>query len=374
MKKGQIIINAAKGSDTVDIRLYGVISEWTDVNGHRLADELAKYEGKFKKLNIYLNSNGGSVVEGITLFNILQRTKLEVSIYVDGIAASMASVLLQLPNAKRYMARFTRTMIHRVSGFAGGSADDLRETAEMMEGFENDLITIIAERTGKETAAVKSEWFDGKDHWFSPQQALDNKLIDGIIEGKLTKEAKNLNAIPDLVNFYNEQIFNYNQNFEKMDLTNLINQLGLSADADIKAIESKVKATLDKIKAFETEKTAFEKKISDFEAKAKADAEKLVKELIDNAIKAKKIVEAQREAFTKLATADYEAAKTALEGIVAPQSLNKFINADGTSPIPEDRKDWSFQDWQKKDGKGLAKMKEKNPEAYQALYDKAFKE
>ena len=68
-----------------------------------------------------------------------------------------------------------------------------------------------------------------------------------------------------------------------MDLTNLINQLGLSADADIKTIESKVKATFDRIKALETEKAALENKISKIEAKVKA---------------------------------DYEAAKSALEGIV----------------------------------------------------------
>jgi ATP-dependent Clp endopeptidase proteolytic subunit ClpP len=373
MKKGQIIINAAKGSDTVDVRLYGIISEWTDVNGNRLADELAKYEGKYKKLNIFLNSNGGSVVEGITIFNILQRTKMEVSIYVDGVAASMASVLLQLPNSKRYMARFTRTMVHRVSGFAAGSADDLRSTAEMMEGFENDLITIIAERTGKTDADIKAEWFDGKDHWFTPQQALDAKLIDGIVDGKIKKDASNMNAVPDLVNFYNEQISNYHQNFETMDLSNLINYLDLKAGSELQEIEDKVKELVNKVKTFETEKKALEDKITDFEAKAQAAKVALVKSLVDDAIKAKKIVEAQRDAYTKLATADYDSAKIALDAMAAPQSLQAFTREDGSPFIPEARKDWSFQDWQKNDGKGLQNLKDKAPEVYQALYDKAFK-
>jgi len=52
MEKGKLIINAKKGTDTVDVRLYGIISEWTDVNGNRLGDQITQYEGKYKKLNI----------------------------------------------------------------------------------------------------------------------------------------------------------------------------------------------------------------------------------------------------------------------------------------------------------------------------------
>jgi len=371
MKHGNIIIEAKKGTSTAEMKLYGIIGSWADINGKSISDQLSKLEGKYETLNIFINSDGGSVIEGIAIFNILKRSTMNINIYVDGVAASMGFILTQLPNAKVYMARFTRLMAHRVSGYAGGSVDDLRETADMMEGFENDLISIVSERTGKTVDEVKSQYFDGKDHWFNPQQALDAGFIDGIVDGKLKKDAENINAVPELVNFYNEQIFN--QNFETMDLTNLINQLGLSAEADIKAIEAKVKFYLDKLKALETEKETLEAKISDFEAKAKANAEKLVKELVDNAIKAKKIVEAQREDFIKLATADYDSAKAVIDNMSAPQTLNSFIKADGTPVIPEGRKDWTFQDWQKKDGKGLANLKEKHPEAYQSLYDQAFK-
>lgn len=372
MKKGNIIINAKKGTDTVDVRLYGLISEWTDVNGNRLSDQIAQYEGKYKKLNIYLNSNGGSVIEGIALFNILKRTKMEVSIYVDGVAASMASVLLQLPNAKRYMARFTRVMLHRVSGMAFGSVDDLRSAVDMMEGFEADLITIISERTGKSIEDVKNTWFDGKDHWLTPQQALDNKLIDGIIDGKVSREAQNITAVPDLVNFYSEQITNFNNhNNDKMDLTNIINRLGMPAGSELPAIEAKVEAMVGQITSFSAEKKKLEDKIKEFENKAKTADEARIKDLVDNAVTAKKITEAQRETYTTLATANYDSTKTALEAMSTPQNLADFTNG-GNSPVSEERKTWTFQDWQKKDGKGLENLRDNHKEVYNALKEQAF--
>ena len=373
MKKGNIIINAKKGTDTVDIRLYGIISEWTDVNGRRLADEVSQYEGKYKKCNIYLNSNGGSVIEGIALFNILKRTKMEISIFVDGVAASMAFVLLQLPNAKRYMSKYTRIMAHRVSGGAYGNIDDLRTAADMMEGFEDDLINIISTRVGLSDEEVKAKWFDGKNYWFKPEEALENKLIDGIVDGNLSKDPENLNDVRDVINFYSEQITNYNQNFDTMDLTNIINSLGMPAGSDMAAVENKIAGTMKKVTDLQKENGDLKNEVAGYKTQIENQQKQAVKDLVDGAIASKKITEAQREVYTKLATNDFESTKTAIEAMAAPQSLDNFTGgAGGNSPIAEDRKNWTFQDWQKKDGKGLQNLKEKHPEVYDNLRNTAF--
>jgi ATP-dependent Clp endopeptidase proteolytic subunit ClpP len=372
MKKGNIIISAKKGSDTVDIYMYGTISEWADFRGTRLAELLNQYESKYKKLNIYLNTNGGSVVEGIAIFNILSRSKMEISIYVDGVAASMGFVLLQIPGAKRYMARFTRIMAHEVSGFAHGSIDDMRNTADQMEAFQNSLATIIGERTGKTQDEVTSWLFNSKDHWFDPDEALENKLIDKIVEGKASKDPKDLNNITDIISYYDEQITNFkNQNNDTMELVNIINHLGMPAGSDIKAVEAKVEATMKLVTTLQGEKKELEEKIEGFENDAEETKKTRVKDLVDNAITAKKITEDQRETYTTLANANYDSTKAALDAIATPQNLNSFINSDD-NPIAEDRKGWTFQDWQKNDGEGLENLKANHQDVYQNLYDKAF--
>ncbi len=367
MKKGNIIILAKQGTDTASIKLYGIIGNWSDVNGNSVAEQIVNLEGQYKNLKIYLNSDGGGVIEGIAIFNILKRSTMNISIYVDGVAASMASVLLQLPNAKRYMARFTRTMVHRVSGSAAGSVEDLRSAADMMEGFEADLITIIAERTKKTVDEVKSAWFDGKDHWFTPDKALAAGLIDEVIDGKISQDANNINAVPELVNFYSEQISNFNSNNEVMDLTNLINHLRLQAGADQAAIENAVKNIVTKADADAQKIKDLETKVEDY---VKKEGEALVgkiKDMIDNAIKVKKITEKERPLYTNLAKADFDSTKSALDAIAAPQKIGTFIGNEGTDPIPEDRKNWSFQDWQKNDGKGLENLRKDHSESFQNL-------
>ncbi len=75
------------------IFLYGDIGDYTEVQSGRIAQELMEAERVSRRIHIRINSNGGEVYSGIAIFNALRQSKADIRIYVDGIAASMASVI-----------------------------------------------------------------------------------------------------------------------------------------------------------------------------------------------------------------------------------------------------------------------------------------
>lgn len=361
------IVNA-KDPKIVDVYLYGDIGPWNDdASPSKMAQLFNDLEKKHTTCRLHINSAGGQVTEGIAIHNILSNTSMKLEIYVDGIAASMAAVLVQVPGAKRYMSKYSKMMLHVPSGYAHGNSENLRQYAQMMDDFEQTLIDIICDRTGLETESVKAKWFDLKDHWLSPKDALTEKLIDGIVDGPVRKEPKNVGDPIAIYNFYQEQI----QNDNTMDYSKLIAKLGLGADSSEDQVMDFVANLMQENGTYKTRITELEGKVTTLETAA-ADARKAqVKDLIDAAVAAKKITEAQRPMYESLFAADFDNTKGVLDAIQPYQPLTGVPGQD-TAVIPEDRKNWSYTDWQKKDGKGLQNLKDKHPEEYQALYTKSF--
>ena len=81
------------GEDACCILLYGDIGEYSDVTAAAIVRELMEAEASGKRIDVRINSNGGDVYTGIAIFNALRGSKADIHIYVDGIAASMASVI-----------------------------------------------------------------------------------------------------------------------------------------------------------------------------------------------------------------------------------------------------------------------------------------
>lgn len=357
------------------IFLYDDIYSWSDSSSSKIASAINDCETKgVKKLDVYVNSNGGSVSEGIAIFRNFERCSMEVTIHVDGIAASMAACLVQTPGAKRKMAKHAKLMMHRVSGFAKGNPDEVKEAIKVWEDFENSLINIIAENTGMKDADVKAKWFDGVDHWINATDALALKLIDEIEEGKVKKSPSNISNPIEVYNFYQSEINQtINSNTEEMDLTKLINSLGLQAGSTEDQVMAAVTNAMAENKRLKGEVTSKDQRITELE-NAEKEANKIkVKTLIDNAITAKKFTEEQRESYTALAEANYDHAKKAIDAMAAYNPLSKVPGGDGSDPvIPENRKDWNFSKWQKEDGKGLENIMKNHVEVYKALYKKQF--
>lgn len=112
------------------------------------------------------------------------------------------------------------------------------------------------------------------------------------------------------------------------------------------------------------------KKLERLTAEVETMQKKRVTDMVDSAIKQKRISLAQRELYIKLGTANPDETEQIINALPVPQSLKAAIDAGaGTT---DKTKDWTFADWQKKDSAGLTKMKSENPEMYKLLFKNEF--
>ena len=104
----------ASKDGTACILLYGAIGSWddADVRSGDIVRELMEIEGSYNKIDVRINSMGGEVYAGIAIFNAIRNTAADITIYVDGIAASMASAIASCGKPV-YMSRYARLMISR---------------------------------------------------------------------------------------------------------------------------------------------------------------------------------------------------------------------------------------------------------------------
>ncbi len=189
---------------TPEIYLYGDIYPYEDcVSASALAKELRDLERTCTKINVRINSNGGSVFEGIAIFNLLRNSRCEIDTYIDGIAASMASVIA-MAGKKVYMSKYARLMTHKPSGGAWGNADELRRAADEIDACEELLSGIYVSKTGMTKKQVSEKLLNGTDSYFNADAALKAKLIDGIYDGEPVTLPDGITDSGQMWNYYGQ--------------------------------------------------------------------------------------------------------------------------------------------------------------------------
>ena len=96
------------------------------------------------KINVHINSGGGSVFGGIAIYNMLKRFDAEITVYVEGLAASIASVIA-MAGDKIIIPANAQMMIHKPSSCAGGNADEMRKEADILDGCQKVILTTYME-------------------------------------------------------------------------------------------------------------------------------------------------------------------------------------------------------------------------------------
>lgn len=96
--------------------------------------------GGVQKINVHINSGGGSVFGGIAIYNILKRHSAEITVYVEGLAASIASVIA-MAGDRIIIPANAQMMIHKPSSIAWGSADDMRKEADVLDGCQKVILS-----------------------------------------------------------------------------------------------------------------------------------------------------------------------------------------------------------------------------------------
>ena len=306
--------NIIPGEDTCCILLYGDIGDnYGAVTSGQITRELMAAESAYKNIDIRINSVGGEVYTGIAIFNALRASKANITLYVDGVAASMASVIA-LCGKPVYMSRYARLMLHSVSGGCYGNKKDLKEVLEQMESLEDTLCQMYAERLGKDTAAVKAAYFDGTDHWLTADEALSLGLIDGIYDADPVPEDSTPEQIYAIFNNrLNEPLNISDMNFEELKKRPQFKDC--ATEADVLARLDQLETTAGRADSIGKENDTLKAKLKDFEDAAEAATAAARKALLDAAEKDGRINAETRPVYENLLKEHPDDGKKALAAL-----------------------------------------------------------
>lgn len=164
---------------TAVLRLYDPIDSWGEVFGVSAKEFVAALDAlppDTNEIRLHVNSPGGEVFEAIAILNALRAHSARVVVVVEGIAASMASVIA-VGADELVMARNSELMIHDAWGLCVGNAGDMTKMADDLARMSDNLASIYAAKTGsvEEWRAVMAA-----ETWYSAQEAVDAGLADRI--------------------------------------------------------------------------------------------------------------------------------------------------------------------------------------------------
>lgn len=164
-----------------EILIYGDIGEsWYEetTSANSFVRELSELD--VDAITVRINSLGGSVPDGMAIYNAMKRHRATITVEVDGIAYSIAS-LIAMGGDTVHMASNALLMIHAPWTVAYGNSAELRELADQLDTWAAAMSTSYAAKTGDQPGAL-ALLTDGKDHFFTAQEALDAKFIDAITD------------------------------------------------------------------------------------------------------------------------------------------------------------------------------------------------
>jgi ATP-dependent Clp endopeptidase proteolytic subunit ClpP len=172
-----------QGTDSLEFDIYDEIGGnfWT---GGVMANDVRqamKCSPNAKSITCRINSSGGEVFEGLAIYNLLKDHPAPVTVQVDAVAASMASLIV-MSGDKRYMASNAFLMIHNPTGVEKGSAEDLRKMADVLDKATENLAQTYAARTGMPIEDVRAAM--ATETWYTADEAKAAGFIDEIVPAK----------------------------------------------------------------------------------------------------------------------------------------------------------------------------------------------
>ncbi len=165
-----------------------------EVNAHTAGLVVAQIlfleaEDPEKDIHFYIDSPGGSVTDGLAIYDTMQYVKCDVSTICIGMAASMGAFLLAGgAKGKRMILPNAEVMIHQPSGGTQGQATEIQIAAEHIVRTKKKLNEILAQNTGKPVKKVAED--TERDNWLTAEEALEYGLVDKIIEKRPESEEK----------------------------------------------------------------------------------------------------------------------------------------------------------------------------------------
>ena len=356
-----VVLGPARAS----LMLYGAIGGKDGVDAESVVGELMELQQSYPDIDVHINSQGGDVFAGISIFNALKDSTARVNIYVDGLAASIAGVIA-LCGKPLHMSRFSRLMLHSVSAGCAGGAKQMRECADLIESLESTLASMISRKCGMSPEEVKSSFFDGVDHWFTAQEAYDRRLCDYIYD---LDGGDSLGAAPTA-----EQVYAFvnrlqTPNNHNMDIINELKKDQSFANLTDEQIVAKIKSATNEAAKVE----ALEAKVAALEAEKTEAKKQAVDAYLNQAVNDGRIQSAQLEGFRKLMAADEAAARAVIDALPKgkkPASISDFLNGAAGAGASKDLAQMSWDEIDQ--AERLAELKDNYPELYKAKFAEKF--
>ncbi|CDQ39547.1 ATP-dependent Clp protease proteolytic subunit [Virgibacillus salexigens] len=161
-----------------DIESYKFIEE--DTTATSFKEDLDGL-GDVSSINLYINSPGGSVFEGLAIYNMLKRHKAHVNVQVDALAASISSVIAMAGDTI-YMPKNSMLMIHNAWTMAVGNSADLRKMADDLDRISQSSMQSYLEKAGDKLSEDKLKEMLDAETWLSADEAKGLGLADVVLE------------------------------------------------------------------------------------------------------------------------------------------------------------------------------------------------
>lgn len=173
--------------NTADLTIYGDITSWpwldSDVSAHNLSAQLAEMRN-VSQINVYINSYGGEVAEGIAIYNALKRHSAKVITYCDGFACSIASVIF-MAGDERVMGNPSRLMIHDAwTSVWGANADELRKQAEDLDKINDAAVKAYMQHVNITEEELRAKM--KAESWLSEEEALEMGFATSVDDAEET--------------------------------------------------------------------------------------------------------------------------------------------------------------------------------------------
>ena len=188
-----------------EIFVYGEITEekWydEDVTPSTVKDVIHSLK-KTESINMYVNSPGGGVFAGMAIYNMLSRIPQHITAYVDGLSASIASVITLVADTI-YIPDTAMMMVHNPAGFAMGEADEMRKTADLLDKVKETILSVYNKQTKLSNKKLAKMMDD--ETWMIGQEAVDLGFADAL-DSRQTDAKMSSNSNSVIINGLNVDI------------------------------------------------------------------------------------------------------------------------------------------------------------------------
>jgi len=239
-KQSWYSINAKQTDEFVDVYLYDEVGSY-GVSAKDFVNDIKLLKGK--DIYLHINCVGGEVFDGMAIYNTLKKYKGRVIAYVEGIAASMGSII-PLAADEIIMSENSLYMIHNAWGGAMGEAKDMRKTATLLDKLSSEIANIYSKKTNLPLSQIE-EMMD-EETWFNSEEALQYGFIDRISDAVMVA------AKYDITKFKNKtqkEIVNQLNNNKKSKT--MTEELKSWFGAKVEEIVAAVKGGVDKTEVSE---------------------------------------------------------------------------------------------------------------------------